>query len=63
MDQSKSHWFTSIIVDDVDAMVAQTRELGGKIIREPFEVPGMARIASIADPSGSVFGIVTPIAK
>lgn len=60
LDQSKSHWLVSITVDDVDAAVAQTRELGGQIIREPFDVPGMARIAVIADPSGGVVGIVTP---
>ncbi len=55
-----SFWLTSISVDDVDATVAQTRELGGKIIREPYDVPGMARCAVIADPSGGVIGLLTP---
>ena len=61
MKDMQTFWLTSITVDDVDATVAQTRELGGTIIREPFEVPGMARIAVIADPSGGIVGIVTPV--
>ncbi len=61
IDQSESRWFVSLTVDDVDASVAQTRELGGKVLREPFEVSGTARIAVVADPSGAVFGLVTPL--
>ena len=60
MKDMQTFWLTSITVDDVDATVAQTRELGGKIIREPFEVPGMARIAIVSDPSGGIVGFVTP---
>lgn len=61
MDQSESRWFVSVAVDDVDATAAQTRELGGRVIREPFDVPGTARIAVVADPAGGVFGLVTPL--
>ncbi|MEM6516968.1 MAG: VOC family protein [Bacteroidota bacterium] len=63
MKDMETFWLTSITVDDVDATVAQTRELGGKIIREPFEVPGMARIAIVSDPSGGIVGFVTPLAN
>ena len=63
MKDMPSFWLTSINVDDVDAAVAQTRELGGQVIREPFDVPGMARCAVVADPSGGVVGFIAPFSN
>lgn len=48
------HWLTYVTVDDVDAAVASTKELGGRVIRPPFDVPNVGRMAVIADPDGAV---------
>ncbi|WP_299932143.1 VOC family protein [uncultured Pelagimonas sp.] len=56
------HWFTYIAVDDVDATVAATEAAGGEIRRPCFDVPGIGRIAIIADPTGAALGIMTPAA-
>lgn len=53
-------WFTYIAVDDVEKAVAQTREAGGQVMRDVFEVPGIGRIAIVADPTGAAVGIMTP---
>ena len=56
------HWFAYIAVDEVDAAVARTREMGGTVRRDVHEVPGVGRIALIEDPAGPQVGIMTPAA-
>jgi uncharacterized protein len=60
MEGLPPHWFTYIGVDDVDAAVAATRAAGGQVHREPWDVPGVGRIAIVGDPSGATVGIMTP---
>ncbi len=54
------HWMTYVAVDDVDATAAEAEAAGGAVIRAPFDVPGVGRIAMIADPGGAVLGVMTP---
>jgi len=54
------HWMTYIAVDDVDKAVAQSRKAGGEVSRDCYDVPGVGRIAIVADPSGAKVGIMTP---
>jgi uncharacterized protein len=54
-------WFTYIQVDDVDISAAAALANGGKVLRRPFDIPGLARIAVIEDPMGAAVGLVTPI--
>lgn len=54
------HWLSYFAVDDLDGAVAKTREMGGDIRREPFDVPGVGKIAIVADPTGAVMGLITP---
>ncbi|MGI9384778.1 MAG: hypothetical protein ACR2PO_16625 [Methyloligellaceae bacterium] len=35
-------------------------ELGGEVLRQPFDVPGVGHIAIIKDPQGAALGIGTP---
>lgn len=60
MESLPPHWFTYIGVDDVDAAVAETRAAGGQVHREPWDVPGVGRIAIVGDPSGAAVGLMTP---
>ena len=54
-------WFSYLEVDDVDKRVAQAVQQGGKIIRPPFDVEGVGRIAIVADPTGAMMGWMTPM--
>lgn len=50
-------WVGYIAVDDVDAEVKRVEQAGGRMLREPDDVPGMLRFAVVADPHGTAFVI------
>jgi predicted enzyme related to lactoylglutathione lyase len=54
------HWFSYLAVDDIDARCAKAKAAGGTIVRAPFEVPGVGRIAVIRQPGGGMVGWMTP---
>jgi hypothetical protein len=54
------HWFSYIEVDDVDARVKKVAGSGGKVIREPFDIPDVGRVAIVADATGAIVGWMTP---
>jgi hypothetical protein len=54
------HWLSYLAVDDIDARCAKAKAAGGTIVREPFEVPGVGRIAVIRQPGGGMVGWMTP---
>jgi uncharacterized protein len=53
------HWFSYIEVDDVDHRASLVEENGGKVLRAPFNIPNVGRIAIIADAAGAAFGMMT----
>ncbi len=55
-----ARWMSYFAVDDVDAAVALTRARGGRIHREPWDVPGVGRIAIVSDPAGAAMGLIAP---
>ena len=60
MENVPAHWFTYFAVDDVDAAAAATAAAGGHVKREPWDVEGVGRIASVQDPTGATMGLMTP---
>lgn len=54
------HWMTYVEVADLDAAVAKAAETGGTVVTPPFPVPGVGRIAMIADPGGALAGYLEP---
>jgi len=54
------HWITYVHVDDARAACDAAAEAGGAVIRPPFEVPQVGRIAILKDPSGAVIGVIAP---
>jgi hypothetical protein len=54
------HWFAHIAVDNVDARVGRVKAAGGEVLRAPFSVPGVGRIAIVKDATGAVVGWMTP---
>jgi uncharacterized protein len=49
------HWIPYLAVEDVDAAAARVKELGGKILGAPMNIPNVARFAVVADPQGAAF--------
>ncbi len=56
-DTLQDGWVPYIEVLDVDTAVANAERLGGLVVREPFEVPGVGRNALVEDPLGSLTGL------
>ncbi len=50
-------WTTFIYADDLEATVGLVEKAGGTIHEKPFDIPGDARIALVADPTGAMFGL------
>ncbi|WP_093964995.1 VOC family protein [Ruegeria arenilitoris] len=55
--EQASGWVAYIEVPDVDLATKRVDTLGGKVVREPFEVPGVGRNALVRDPLGALVGI------
>lgn len=53
-------WNGYIYVDDVDASAQQVSEAGGAIHRQPWDIPGVGRMAVASDPQGAMFMLYTP---
>jgi hypothetical protein len=48
------HWASYITVNDVDATAKKANANGGKVLKEPFDVMDVGRMAVIQDPTGAV---------
>ena len=53
-------WAGYILVDDVDASAEAATAAGGAIHMPPWDIPGIGRMAYIADPQGVTFYIMKP---
>ena len=53
-DDASPHWSVTFTVDDTDAVAARSRELGGTVMIEPYDIPPV-QSAVIRDPQGAVF--------
>lgn len=53
-------WLGYVGVGDVDATVAQVEEKGGSTLMPPWDVPGVGRLAMIADPQGNPLYLMDP---
>jgi len=51
-------WGCYVTVDNTDATVAQATALGGKIVAPAMDIPGVGRMAVIADPQGAVISVM-----
>jgi hypothetical protein len=54
-------WLGYVYVDDVDATVAAIEKDGGQTFMPAFDIPGIGRVAMVADPSGAPFYVMKPI--
>jgi predicted enzyme related to lactoylglutathione lyase len=54
------HWMVYVAVNDCDATVQKTTELGGGVIRPAEDIPNIGRYAILRDPASAVFAIIKP---
>ena len=54
------HWNTYVTVASADASAKKAKELGGKVMMEPFDVMEHGRMAIVQDPQGAVFSLWEP---
>jgi len=54
------HWLCYIGTPDVDATCQQAKSLGGKVVKEPMDIPEVGRFAVLTDPQGAYFCAFTP---
>ena len=57
-----SHWLGYVHVADVDATAAKTAEIGGTVLSPPMDIPDVGRFATLQDPTGAAFAVMTPAA-
>jgi len=55
---ASSHWFSYVLVDDIEARVSAIEAAGGTVQRAPFLVGGIGRIAVVSDKSGADLGLL-----
>jgi predicted enzyme related to lactoylglutathione lyase len=52
-------WLSYVEVPDVDRCAARVPELGGQVLVRPTVIPGLARFAVTADPTGAILAVST----
>ena len=58
-----SGWLVYIAVEDIDASLARTEELGGKVLFPKTAVQDMGHFAILQDPTDAVFAVWEPAKK
>ena len=53
-------WLGYVAVADVDASVAGVTTAGGAVHMAPTDIPGVGRVAMVADPQGAPFYVMAP---
>lgn len=53
-------WTTYVCVEDAARSAARVTAAGGRVVAEPVHIPGVARVAVLADPAGATFGVWEP---
>ncbi len=51
------HWMSYVLVENADETTEKARAAGGTILKEPFDVFTLGRMAVIQDPTGAVFSL------
>lgn len=52
-DGAPSHWIGHVAVEDVDASAERAKAVGGTVVSDPMDIPGVGRFAIIRDPQGA----------
>jgi predicted enzyme related to lactoylglutathione lyase len=59
-DMSMGAWMAYVLVDDLKAATRKAKSLGGTVMKDETEVPGMGSFSIITDPTGAMLGLWEP---
>ncbi|MXZ49581.1 MAG: VOC family protein [Rhodobacteraceae bacterium] len=59
-DQIPPNWFVYLTVANMDEALAKVNSNGGAVMKEPFHVDNMGKIAIVVDAAKAVVGLVEP---
>ena len=59
-EAAPDHWLTYVAVDDVDGRLAGAIEAGATVLRDPWTIAGVGRVAILRAPGGGVMAWMTP---
>ena len=59
--KNRPMWIVYFQVDNVDKAIARAANQGGRLLIPPYDVPGSARMALLADIDGIPFGVAAPL--
>jgi len=54
------HWMSYVAVENADETAEKAKAAGGTVLKEPFDVFTLGRMAVIQDPTGAVFSLWQP---
>jgi len=54
------HWLSYVSVESADKSAEEVKELGGTLLKEPFDVFDVGRMAVVQDPTGAAFALWQP---
>jgi uncharacterized protein len=57
---ARPHWMAHVEVEDVDATAALAKKLGGRICKEPTDIPTVGRFSVLGDPQGATLSVFRP---
>jgi hypothetical protein len=52
-----THWASHVVVEKLEAAVEQAEQLGGMVLIDAMEIPGVGRICGVGDPFGAVISL------
>lgn len=52
------HWMIYFTVNDCDGDAQRVKNLGGKVVVPPMDIPNVGRFSVLADPAGATFAII-----
>jgi len=56
-------WGTYVTVKNVDEVAGKVAALGGKVLSQPHDIPGVGRFAVIQDPQGATISLITYVPR
>jgi predicted enzyme related to lactoylglutathione lyase len=62
-EKAPSHWLIYIETAEIENVTSKAGELGGTIIKEVTDIPGMGKFSVLSDPTGAVFALYEPDKK
>ncbi len=54
------HWLMYLGTPNVDATALRIAQLGGRVLKQPEDIPNVGRFAIVQDPFGAAFALLTP---